>query len=509
MASSEAPKVPPAADVTLKTSGAASALRYTGIPPSWFQKRPKLPSRNWLIFWTVLGSVTSLYVYDRREAKKIRQDYVQRVQWRAEEKLGPLELPRKVRVYGCRWPGDDDYNRSMKYFRKYVKPILVAAAIDFEMVNGNRHSGLARSIADKIKLQRREVLPADHPLRHKEASSSIPLPTAGTPAQQRERELQGGVIIIGRHTLKEYMHGLRLGWSEGLGAMDREEALARRLASDGALDEPEPLEDPVSSVTPEEPHILDVPSRIPSGPKSPLYSPIIAPPKLRTPQSPIQQSQAPQARYNDSMPQTIPPQPPLLLLPFTNLLGFRYIPHMIIDFFNERKRVRAGAEAACALVEGQTREFTPPVSDVDRTELLTVSSLEDELKSNLSSLPDVGPQGGDLDFDRSNEVYFRKNYNKVPKEIADARKKYYEGLSSKLAVARSLARNEREPTKEEREHPPPTEVELTTERFKKELKWCEDLEGWKILRAGSGVDWDSRLASALQVYVSPSSTSFS
>jgi hypothetical protein len=119
MAATESPKVPP--DVASKPSGAASALRYTGIPPSWFQKRPKLPSRNWLIFWTVLGSLTSLYIYDRREVKKIRQNYVERVHWRAEEKLNPLDLPRKVRVYACRWPGDDDHDRSMKYFRRYVK----------------------------------------------------------------------------------------------------------------------------------------------------------------------------------------------------------------------------------------------------------------------------------------------------------------------------------------------------------------------------------------------------
>ncbi|KAG8695184.1 mitochondrial import inner membrane translocase subunit tim54, partial [Ceratobasidium sp. 395] len=426
MASSEAPKVPPVTEVIPKTSGAASALRYTGIPPSWFQKRPKLPSRNWLIFWTVLGSITSLYVYDRREAKRIRQEYIQKVQWRAEEKLGPLELPRKVRVYGCRWPGDEDYNRSMKYFRKHVKPILVAAAVDFEMVNGNRHGGLARSIADKIKLQRREFLPADHPLRHKDAPSSIPSPTAGTPAQQRERELQGGIIIVGRHTLKEYMHGLRLGWSEGLGAMDREEALARRLASDSTFDETETLEDPASLATPEESHTSSSSSLIPLGPGSPPYSSIIAPPKSHNPQPRAQLSRPPQTNYSDSMPQTIPPQPPLLLLPFKNQLGFRYIPHMMVDFFNERKRARAGAEAAYALIEGQIRDFIPPDSDVDRAELLSVSSLEDELKSDLSSVPDVGPQGGDLDFDRSNEVYFRKNYNKLPKEIADSRRKYYD-----------------------------------------------------------------------------------
>lgn len=119
MSTTSAPKTPP--DAISKSSGAALALRYTGIPPSWFQKRPKLPSRNWLIFWTVLGSLTSLYVYDRRETKKVRQTYIDKVKWRAEEKLNPLDLPRKVRVYACRWPGDDDHDRSMKYFRKYVK----------------------------------------------------------------------------------------------------------------------------------------------------------------------------------------------------------------------------------------------------------------------------------------------------------------------------------------------------------------------------------------------------
>lgn len=121
MASSEPPKIPTVAGAVKNPSGAVSALRYTGIPPSWFQKRPKLPSRNWLIFWSLAGSVTSLYIYDRRTAKRIRQEYVEKVQWRAEEKLNPMEFPRKVRVYGCRWPGDDDHDRSMKYFRRYVK----------------------------------------------------------------------------------------------------------------------------------------------------------------------------------------------------------------------------------------------------------------------------------------------------------------------------------------------------------------------------------------------------
>lgn len=506
MASPEPPKVPTVAEAIKNPSGAASALRYTGIPPSWLQKRPKLPSRNWLIFWTLVGSVTSLYIYDRREAKRIRQEYVEKVKWRAEEKLGPLEMPRKVRVYGCRWPGDDEHDRSMKYFRRYIKPILVAAAIDFEMVNGNRHGGLAQSIVDKIKLQRREALPHDHPLHHDSAASSVPLPTAMTPAKQRQRELEGGIIIVGRHTLKEYMHGLRRGWTESLGAPDREEILARQLASDGAFDEPDLPAEP-SELLDETPAPSTSNTTTPTG-KSPLFSTIIAPPKSPA-QQPSPQSPPPRPAVPDVPPREIPPQPPLLLLPFENILGFRYIPHIIVDFFNERKRVKAGAEAAYTLVEAQTRDFLPPNSQAEGNELPDILSFGRGKEEELASIPTVGPQGGDVDFDHYVEGYYRKSYKKVPKETAEARKKYYEALPGKLAVARSLARNEREPTKEERNYPPPTEVELTTERFKKELKWYENLEGWKLLRAGSGVDWDSRLESALRVYVPPSSTGFS
>lgn len=34
---------------------------------------------------------------------------------------GSLDLPRKVLVIGARWPEDDDEDRALRYFRKYVK----------------------------------------------------------------------------------------------------------------------------------------------------------------------------------------------------------------------------------------------------------------------------------------------------------------------------------------------------------------------------------------------------
>ena len=102
-------------------TGVKAALQYTGIPPSWLDKRPRLPSRNWLIFLSVTSAVTGYYIYDRQQCKKIRQEYVDQVKDLAAQPLGSMELPRKVTVYGAKWLGDEDYDRSMRYFRKYVK----------------------------------------------------------------------------------------------------------------------------------------------------------------------------------------------------------------------------------------------------------------------------------------------------------------------------------------------------------------------------------------------------
>lgn len=102
-------------------SGFRTALKYTGIPVSWLDKRPKLPSRNWLIFLSVTSSIAGLYIYDRRQCKLIRQHYVDLVKDQADVLVNPLDWPRRVTVLGSKWPGDEDYDQAIKYFRKYVK----------------------------------------------------------------------------------------------------------------------------------------------------------------------------------------------------------------------------------------------------------------------------------------------------------------------------------------------------------------------------------------------------
>lgn len=354
-----------------------------------------------------------------------------------------------------------------------IQPVLVAAAIDYDIVNGKRHGDLTRQVANREKSKRRVEAGLEQPKRST-------LPFKPTPEMEAARELEGGSIIMGRHTFKEYMEGLRRGWTEPALLVDREEALSHELEKDGRFDEPD--ETPMSSDLEGEP--LPTPSRIQkiaelSSPlKLPSYNPPVSAPATEV-DAPVMPA-----------PAIIPLQPPLLLVPFTNKIGFTQIPLMIYDFFNQRAKVREGAEAAYRLAMSHTRPISVPLS-------------YDPSSSGSSADAPLDANGGDLDFDRKAEWYYKSSLRKFLSDIGKARDEYYKELTKRLETARALAYGTREPTKDERNHPPPTEVELRAERMKKELRWRGDEEGWEIVRTEKDVAWDERFRSALLVFDDP------
>ncbi|KZT27338.1 hypothetical protein NEOLEDRAFT_1130870 [Neolentinus lepideus HHB14362 ss-1] len=467
---------------TPPSSGVRIVLGRLGIP-SWLLQRPKLPSRNWLIFLSITSTVTGCYIYDRRECKRIRKEYQDKVRFLAEEPLGSLDLPRKVVVYAAKWPGDDDWDRGMRYFRKYVKPILVAAAIDYDMIKGQRHGDITRRIADEIKTHRRELLGLD-----KKSDSVMPSPTDQSPEVIRRRELEGGLVIVGRPTFKEFMAGLKKGWSETLRKVDREEELAQTLADDGVFDELEP-ELEKGALEGEDGEPIPTPSKLPSS----VYSPFQQIARQRS--IPRPKSKAEEiAETLDTPPSTITTLPPMLLVPFTNHLGFKQIPYMLWDFFNERAKVRAGSEAAYKLVMRHTRPFIgPPLSD---------SLVPSDTSTSLDVITPI-TTNSDLGFDIIAETFYKSSTLSLPSEIAKARKEYYNALPARLKASRDIARGVRELTKDERANPPPTEVELRAERMKKESRWTADEEGWEVVRPDKPTEWDPRFADALEVFVEP------
>jgi import inner membrane translocase subunit TIM54 len=327
--------------------------------------------------------------------------------------------------------------------------------VDFDMINGNHYGALAGKVADDIKKKRREALGLE-PSHDEILSRYGNLSGDRSPAAKTRRELQGGTVIVGRHSLKEYMAGLKRGWSEPLTQKDSEEELASSL-SDDIFDEPSTPATNSESQTdaifrPTSP-LLPQPTQNSNSPHS-LFGP-------------IRQSPTPKVAsfaMSDVPPVVIPPQAPLGLVPFTTHLGFWQVPYMIYDFFTQRHRVLSGCQAGYAIVMAQIRPMTR----------------------------------ADLDFDIQSEDYIKAAWKKLPNRIEDAKKEYYKDLKKNIKVARELAYGEREPTRAEKSHPPKTEVELRAQRLKKELKWMDDLEGWQILNGD--VTWDDKFDGVLQIF---------
>ncbi|KAG6376316.1 hypothetical protein JVT61DRAFT_2296 [Boletus reticuloceps] len=234
-------------------------------------------------------------------------------------------------------------------------------------------------------------------------------------------------------------------------------------------------------------------SRLPPSQNAISFSPINLPSPSKH-QIPI----ASNPPFIDSTPpETIPSQPPLLLVPSVNYVGLRFIPHMIWGFFNERHKTQIGCEAAYSLVMNKTREFQGPDSIIDDVQPGEgQESGSDE--GRQSTVTQGQPQGGDLDFGLSSEVVLAPH--SPVSNIASYRKSYHKTLPERLATARQLARGEREPTKEEERTPPPSEVELRAEHLNKELRWRGEEAAWRIVEPGSGVSWDERFRGVLKVF---------
>lgn len=362
--------------------------------------------------------------------------------------------------------------------------MLVAAAVDYELVVGKRHGDIATKVSDSIKKSRRIAAGLERP-----PTALMALPHYPSYEVQKQREIEGGVVIVGRPTFKEYMAGLKMGWSNGMSKVDREEELAHMLADDGHFNEPE--EDiPRMEFGDGEP----IPTRsvLPSTNNRPLQG-IFSP--TRAPQSSPLSTPQHQPSHTDSAPDTIPPLPPILLVPFRNLVGIKVVPIIIWEFFNQRHKVREGAEAGVLIVNNHTRAFNAP------TPFQSEFSQDTPPEGGIAEPVVSTMEGGDFDFDQSVESYYKSNLSTTIEDIEKERKKYYATtLPPKLASARALARNLREPTKEEIAKPPPTEVELRAERIKKELKWRGDEAGWRIVGPDAGVQWDERLREVLKVY---------
>nr|CAG8547612.1 2047_t:CDS:2 [Entrophospora candida] len=154
----------------------------------------KLPSKKVMTFFGTCIGISGLIYRDNVLSKEAKKNVQDRVSHLALEPLGVHELPRKVFIYLAPPVGDGLY-KTREYFREYVKPILVAAALDYEVVEGARRGELKSKVCEEIIQKRRDL------------SSN----TDNKDPSSLNRVGDGGIIVVGRVGWVEFLEGLNQG----------------------------------------------------------------------------------------------------------------------------------------------------------------------------------------------------------------------------------------------------------------------------------------------------------
>lgn len=297
----------------------------------------KLPSRNWSIFWAVIGSFGGGIAYDRYEKRQIIAKYKERVAFMSQEPLQPLQMPRKMTIYMGAPPGDT-IHIARDHFNEYVKPILNSAAVDFELVEGKMQGDIRHKVAQSIRDERSNV----------DGLSAL----QRAAKEKLDYNTEAGDIVLGRHSYKEYMRGLHEGH---LGPLDQPEEIT-------AIMNPRMPGDPITEA-------VDLP--ISTSDTEPDSSITHEPPKEKTEDEIKAEIDAIKAQIPSSPPSYIKPDsyalaadPPIdrdrvqIYVPIQHLLGFLNTPWRIYRFLNRRKLAEEICSATTsAVLATYTRPF--------------------------------------------------------------------------------------------------------------------------------------------------------
>lgn len=350
----------------------------TGLPNIRF----KLPSRNWMIFFTVTGSFASALIYDRREKRKAQQKWSELVAHLAKEPLPVEQMRRRLTVYLAAPPGDG-LRSARDHFKEYVKPILTAAALDYTVIEGRREGDVRAGAAEKIRKLRRKA--GEPTTAEEETGVEAAVLAARENIGIQDEPGPKGDIVIGRHTWKEYIRGLHEGW---LGPMD-----APAPPIDESIPTPDTPDAPMvdiaagdaapetaqTSGTPETPETTETPEVKAEEEKKPEEEKKEEKPKPTGPiASYINTAEYSSAQTAPSIPQSFDTSVPI---EFPHILGFLNTPIRMYRFLNQRHLAEnIGREVAGLVLATSSRpyrdesfssesEFSPASTDASATDI--------------------------------------------------------------------------------------------------------------------------------------------
>lgn len=309
--------------------------KYLGLGENF---RPRLPSRNWLIFLSITGTFTAAVIYDKREKKRVQRKWAKLVEHVAKEPLDPRAMPRKLTIF-LEGPPSDSLRAAQDHFKEYVKPILVASGLDWEFVQGRKEGDVRAKLAERIRLLR---TPPEE--RGEQEDTIVKMRRQ---AGIKEFEGPNGDVVIGRHTWKEYIRGLHEGWLGPLTEPPKpvQEVSGPQQENDGNQESQiETLPGVTITSTPRD---AEKPSETSTtdekNEKPPLPAPFIS------------TSEYSSAILPNDIPSEFDPSAPIS---FPHLLGFFNTPQRLYRFLNRRVLADSIGRETAAVILGQYRPYS-------------------------------------------------------------------------------------------------------------------------------------------------------
>ncbi|CAI2168600.1 16515_t:CDS:2 [Funneliformis geosporum] len=171
-------------------------------------KLPKLPSKKALAFFGTCAGIISLIYRDNKLSDEYKSRVEKKVSHLSLEPLNVHDLPRRVTVYLAP-PLGDDIRKTKIHFREYVKPVLNAAALEYDIVEGTRPGQLRSIVREAIREKRKKELSSSQqqsPLSNQLSDSDQPFKNITS-----SKPIGSGTIIVGRVSFVEYLQGLNDG----------------------------------------------------------------------------------------------------------------------------------------------------------------------------------------------------------------------------------------------------------------------------------------------------------
>lgn len=303
-----------------------------------------------MIFWTLSGSLAAAIYYDKWQTKRVKDKWCKLVSPIADEPLDIRTLPRTVTVYLSAPPGDG-LRAAREHFHNYVKPILVAGALNWDVIEGRKEGDVRYKTAQSIRDRRKKL----------GEQTTVPLKDSPIEAVRQGFGVEdsngvAGDLIVGRHTYKEYIRGLHEGW---LGPVDAPVDTIEQPSSleTSATDPPKPASEAVAdstspsadaSVQPTSEEIPPTPDTEPKKQEEEIPKPRFPPPYI----TPDNFSSANPPR---SIPETLDPVAPISC---PHLLGFRNTPIRFYRFLTRRNTADEIGRQVASAVLGHNRAFT-------------------------------------------------------------------------------------------------------------------------------------------------------